>query len=133
MKLVFVASLAAVITLATVSRAQTYDPLTRNCKLLKSNPAMLEPEEAIRRAINKVLPPLLDDQKIGDAQVIVTVAVDASGSPQCVAATEVSFLTRSGIEAAKGWRFDPYLVKGHAVPFVTRITFHFTRQKVWVE
>jgi hypothetical protein len=128
MKLVFVASLAAVITLATVSRAQTYDPLTRNCKLLKSNPAMLEPEEAIRRAINKVLPPLLDDQKIGDAQV--TVAVDAGGSPQCVAATEVSFLTRSGIEAAKGWRFDPYLVKGHAVPFVTRITFHFTRQKV---
>jgi outer membrane biosynthesis protein TonB len=131
MKVAFIASVVAIISLATIARAQKYDPLTRNCKLLKAKPAMLEPGEAIRRAINKVIPQALGDHQNGEAQV--TVAVDAGGSPQCVAATEVSLLTRSGIEAAKGWRFDPYLVKGHAVPFVARLTFHFTQLKVWVD
>jgi outer membrane biosynthesis protein TonB len=133
MKVAFIACVVAIIALATIARAQKYDPLTRNCKLLKAKPAMLEPGEAIRRAINKVIPQALGDQQNAEAQVIVTVAVDAGGSPQCVAAAEVSLLTRSGIEAAKGWKFDPYLVKGHAVPFVARLTFHFTQLKVWVE
>jgi hypothetical protein len=133
MKVTFIASAVAVIALAAIGRAQAYYPLSRNCKLLQANPAILESGEAIRRAINKVIPDPLGDQKGTKAQVIVTIAVAASGQPQCVAATEVSLLTRSGIEAAKGWKFDPYIVKGQAVPFVTKLTFHFTQQKVWVE
>ena len=133
MKFTFIASMVAVITLAAVGQVHKYDPLTRDCKLLKANPAILELGEAIRLAISKVIPQALGDRQNGDAQVIVTVAVDAGGSPQCLAATDVSLLTRSGIEATKGWKFDPYVVEGHAVPFVTRLTFHFTQQKVWVE
>jgi TonB family protein len=133
MKLTSIASVVAVIALATIACAQTYDPLTRNCKLLKAKPAILESGEANRRAINKVIPQALGDQQNEEGRVIVTIAVDAGGSPLCVAATEVSPLTRSGIEAAKNWKFAPYIVEGHAVPFVTRITFHFTKEMVRVE
>ncbi len=134
MRWIFIAGMVAVTTLAADGQVHKYDPLTRHCKLLEANPAILESGEAIRLAINKVIPPPVDDQKITDAQVIVTVAVDAGGSPQCAAALEeYPPLARACVDAAKGWKFDPYTAEGQAVPFVTRLTFHVTPKKVWVE
>jgi TonB family protein len=133
MKLAFLANVVVIIALASVARAQTYGPL-KNCQLLKARPAILESAEAIRRAINKIIPQVADDRRSDEGKVIVTVAVDADGSTRCVAAKdEFPVLTRACIEAAKDWKFDPYIVEGHAVPFATRLTFHFTQQKVWVE
>jgi TonB-like protein len=134
MKLTLIASMAALITLAAVGQVHKYDPPTKGCKLLKANPPTIESGEAIRLAINKVIPQALGDPQNGDAQVVVTVAVDKGGSPQCVAAIEdYPLLARACIEAVKGWKFDPYTAEGHEVPFVTRLTFRFTQQKVRVE
>jgi hypothetical protein len=134
MKLIFIANVVAIIALASIVRAQTYDPLTSNCKLLKAKPVMLESAEAIRRATNQVIPQTLVDQSNSEVQSIVTVAVAEDGSTRCVAAKEeYPVLTRACIEAVKGWKFDPFLVNGHTLPFVTRLTFHLTHEKVWVE
>jgi outer membrane biosynthesis protein TonB len=133
MKSAFIANVVVIIALASIARAQTYGPL-KNCKLLKARPAILESGDAIRRAINKIIPQVLGDQQNEEGKVIVTVAVDADGSTRCVAAkNEYPLLTRDSIEAAKDWKFDPYIVEGHPVPFVARLTFYFTQQKVWVE
>jgi hypothetical protein len=128
MKLPSIINVVMIVALATIARAQTYEPL-KTCKLVKARPIILESGEVIRRAINKVIP-----KGNRDAAVIVTVAVDAEGSPRCIAAKNQDQLLASDcIEAAKHWKFDPYIVEGNPVPFVTRLTFHFTQQKAWVE
>jgi hypothetical protein len=134
MSRIILACAVAVLALHVAGCAQTYDISAWDCGLLKENPTNLGVGEAVRRATKRVMPVLLGDEKTMDARVTVAVAVDAHGSVQCVHAKEGHPLFIGACtEAAKDWKFRPYTVKGHSVPFVPDLTFHFTGQKVRLE
>jgi hypothetical protein len=124
----------AVLTLHGAGNAQGYDISAWDCDLLKATPAQLGAGDAARRATKKVIPELLSDATIKDARVTVAVVVDAGGSVQCVHGKQGHpLLIGASIEAAKNWKFRPYTVKGHSVPFVADLTFHFVGHKVIFE
>ena|ERR1700676_3039075 len=123
----------AVLSLRAAS-VQTYDTSAWDCELLKANPLNLTMEDAIRRATRKVMPEIPGDLKIKDLRVTVVVVVNKDGSVECVHAKEGHpLLISQCIEAAKYWKFKPYVAKDHPIPFITNLTFHFTNHSVRVD
>jgi outer membrane biosynthesis protein TonB len=133
--ILMVAAAFAMLGLPSPAQAtQTYDLSAWECDLLKSSPPKLSVGEAVRRATRKVMPGIPGDATIRDARVTVVIAVDATGSVQCVHAKQGHpLLIASCIEAAKDWKFKPYTAKGHRSAFLVDLTFHFTNQKVVVD
>ena len=124
----------ALVALQALGYAQTYDASAWDCDLLKASPTTLAKQDAVRRATKRVMPEILGDMTTKDSRVTVVVVVNKDGSVECVHAKEGHpLLISQCIEAAKDWKFRPYRVKGHSVPFVTNLTFRFTDHKVRVE
>ena len=124
---------AIALTLRGVALAQTSE-FAWDCDLLKSKPATLSAGASVRRAEKRVTPELPGDANIRDARVTVALAVDASGSVQCVHVKQGNPpLTGSSVQAAKDWKFKPYAPKGRPVPFVADLTFHFIIGRVLFE
>jgi hypothetical protein len=94
--------------------------------LLKESPTSLAMEEAVRRATKKVMPEILGDMTTRDSPVTVVAVVNKNGSVECMRAQEGHpFRMSPCIKAAQHWKFRPYTAKGHSVPLITNLTFHF--------
>lgn len=134
MKQASIAVLVLTIALTAGGRPQNYDLSTWDCELLKDNLVNVDTKDAVRRATKKVIPDPPGDVTTRDALVTVAIVVDAKGWVQCIHAKQGHpLLITRAIQAAKDWRFKPYIVKGHALPFETDLTFRFTRQTVRIE
>jgi hypothetical protein len=81
---------------------------------------------------HKALPDASDLHSIKDAAVKVKIVIDESGFVACAEGTEGDpALYPRSIEAAKSWKFKPYLLNGKPVVLESSFDFHYDSGKVW--
>ena len=92
-------------------------------------PVWHTPEELEKRAVRKVAPRLPASVRV-EGVVLVDVVIDAQGKVTCVRAGDAHPLLRQpALDAAKQWRFLPYVVDGEPVAVFGRLAIRFSSSR----
>jgi TonB family protein len=104
-----------------------YDPQSPDCAA-DSDLVRIDPRRFFAQAVlgaAPAFPPVAIKVRIRGV-VLVEVVVSESGDVLCTRNTQLPFgLDRAAVEAARRWKFRPFIVNGHPVKAIGEILFHF--------
>jgi hypothetical protein len=109
-------------------RNRHVDGPSRDCSAISVTPIRLASDELFARAIHSPLPefPILAYRARIRGTVITELLISARGDVLCVRSTNFPLgVTAAAEEAARRWKFKPYVIDGRAVPVIGEIAFHF--------
>jgi hypothetical protein len=109
-------------------RNRHVDGPSRDCPAGAVSPVRITSDQLLARAIRGPLPelPIVAFKAHIRGTVISELLISERGDVLCVRSTNVPFgVTAAAEEAARRWKFKPYIVDGHAVPVLGEIAFHF--------
>jgi hypothetical protein len=81
--------------------------------------------------LKKTMPEAVDLRPVRNSNVKVKVMIDETGTVQCAAGIEGdSSLYERSIQAAREWKFRPYILNGQPIVVESAFYFHFNKGKV---
>jgi TonB-like protein len=126
-------AVALVILFATgLALAQSQSPFGGCVKQTPGNLRIrVSPEVIEGQVIQKALPNASDLKSVKKSDVKVHILIDESGGVACAAGMQGDpALYERSTEAAKKWKFKPYLINGSPVAVDSWFTFHYDKGKV---
>jgi hypothetical protein len=100
----------------------------RHCSAADITTTRITSRELFSRAVRGPLPqfPIVAYKAQVRGTVTIELLISERGDVLCLRSTNLPFgLTAAAEEAARRWRFKPYIVDGRPVPVVGEIAFHF--------
>jgi hypothetical protein len=113
---------------AIADQERHVDGPARDCSAADVTTTRITSRELFSRAVRGPLPqfPIVAYKSHVRGTVTIELLISDRGDVLCLRSTNLPFgLTEAAEEAARRWKFKPYIVDGRPVPVVGEIAFHF--------